>query len=300
MDALTAFSARSTLCLSRQQLLAAGVPPRAIAAAVHSGVIVRARRGIYCLATAPVHVIRAVRVGGLAASTTAAETWGLWVPEERLTEVWLPSNASRLRSAESRRVPLARANRSRLRTHWEPLLDPDAATSWRVGAGDAVAQCFRRLSRDLAVAVLDSALRTGVVGHHELGSLAAVLPVRRRRWVHLADGRAGSGTESLIRLALYDAGLRVTPQVKIAGVGLVDLLVGTRVVIEVDSESWHSTPEQRAEDYRRDLELYRLGFVVVRVSYEQAMRRRTEVVGAVLAAVRASRTTGSSMRHRRS
>jgi very-short-patch-repair endonuclease len=88
--------------------------------------------------------------------------------------------------------------------------------------------------------------------------------------------------------------------VKIAGVGLVDLLVGTRVVIEVDSESWHSTPEQRTEDYRRDLELHRLGFVVVRVSYEQAMRRRPEVVSAVLAAVRASRTTGSSMRHRRS
>ncbi len=300
MDALTAFAIRSTLCLNRQELLATGVSPRAIASAVHSGAVVRARRGVYCPVSAPTHVIRALRVGGLAAGTTAAEVFGLWVPERRLTEVWLPRPASRLRSPDNRRLPLARADRSGLRTHWSPLLDPAAATSWRVGAHDAVAQCLRFLPRDFALAVLDSALRTAVVGPYELASLATALPARQRSLISLADARAGSGTETLVRLALHDAGLRVTPQVNVAGVGLVDLLVGTRVVVEVDSESWHSTPEQRAEDYRRDLELHRLGYVVVRVSYEQAMRQRAEVVRAVVVAVRASRTAGNSLRHRRS
>ncbi|MBX9472652.1 endonuclease domain-containing protein [Microcella sp.] len=299
MDALTVFARHSTLCLRRRELLLAGVSPRSIAAAVHARVIIRARRGVYCPASAPRHVVRALRVGGLAACTTAAESYGLWVPEQRITEVWLPRQASRLRAPDNRRVPLAHADRSRLRTHWHPLNDPGAADSWRVGAFDAVAQCVGCLPRDVAIAVLDSALRTGAIGAHELTALEVVVPARRRGWVNLADGRAGSGTESLVRLALQHAGLRVTPQVWIAGVGRVDLLVGTRVVVEVDSEKWHSTPEQRAEDSRRDLELIRLGYVVVRVRYGQAFRP-DEVVTAVLRAVRTSRSVTAALRHRRS
>ncbi len=300
MDALTAFSVRSTLCLTRRELLALGVSPRAIASAVHAGVVVRARRGVYCPGTAPKHVIMAIRVGGLAACTTAAETFGLWVPERRITEVWLKHTASRLRSPHNRRVSLAHADRSRLHTHWEPLLDPLAATSWRVGAHDAVVQCLRCLPRELATAVLDSALHLGVVGSHELAALAGRVQARRRWWLDHADARAASGTETLVRLALQDAGLHLTPQVKIAGVGSVDLRVGTRVDVAVDSELWHSTKEQRAEDYRRDLELHRLGYVVVRVKYDVAMNRRVEAVRAVVAAVHLSRTQGSSFRSRSS
>lgn len=300
MDALTVFKAHSTLRLTRRELLAAGVSPRSIAAAVHAGVVIRARRGVYCPANTPRHVVRALRVGGLAACTTAAESYGLWVPEQRITEVWLPRRASRLRAPENRRVPLAGADRSRLRTHWHPLHDPRAADSWRVGAFDAVAQCVGCLPRDLAIAVLDSALQTGAIGAHELAALEAVVPASRRGWVHLSDGRAGSGTESLVRLALHDAGLRVTPQVRVVGVGKVDLLVGTRVVVEVDSEQWHSTPEQRAEDYRRDLELSRLGYVVVRVRYDQAVGQRDEVVAAVMRAVRTTHSVTAALRHRRS
>lgn len=281
-------------------MLTLGVSPRSLAASVHAGQVIRARRGVYTPAAAPRHVVRALRVGGLAACTTAAESFGLWVPEQRMTEVWLPRQASRLRSAHSRRVPLALADRTHLRTHWHPLIDPCAADSWRVGRLDAVAQCVRCLPRELAIAVLDSALSVGAIGAHELPALEAVVPGGRRAWVSLADGSAGSGTESLVRLALHDAGFRVTPQVHVPGVGFVDLLVGTRVVVEVDSELWHSTPEQRAEDARRDLELHRLGFVVVRVRYDQAMNGRAAVVAAVERAVRTSRSVRAARRHRRS
>lgn len=300
MDALTPFAATSTLCLTRRDLLDAGVTPRAIAAAVNGERLIRARRGVYLPSTAPRHVVNALRVGGLAAGTTAAESFGLWVPEARITEVWLPHTASRMRSPTSRRVPLARADRSRVRTHWRPLLDPQLASSWRVGARDAVAQCLRRLPRDLALAVLDSALNTGALGAYELPAIEDDLPVRRRWWLGLADGRTGSGTETLVRLALHDAGLRVTPQVAIEGVGFVDLLVGTRVVVEVDSELWHSTPAQREEDARRDLALRLRGYVVIRVRYAQAMHDRAAVVASVLASVDATRTRGASLTNRRS
>lgn len=103
-----------------------------------------------------------------------------------------------------------------------------------------------------------------------------------------------------MRLALQEAGLRVTPQVAIEGVGFVDLLVGTRVIVEVDSELWHSTPAQREEDARRDLALRLRGYVVIRVRYAQAMHDRSAVVESVLANVDTTRTRGVSLTNRRS
>lgn len=179
-------------------------------------------------------------------------------------------------------------------------MHPAAASSWRVGAQDAILQVLGCLPRELAIAVLDSALAAGAVGGFELDAVAGRLSARRRPWLALADGRAGSGTETLVRLALRDAGLRVTPQVRIPGVGRVDLLVGTKVVVELNSELWHSTAVQRAEDYRRDLALARLGYTVIRVSYDQAMKSRDQVVLAVLSAVRSTGTASQSLRHRRS
>lgn len=180
--------------------------------------------------------------------------------------------------------------------HWGALREPDLAESWRVGPLDALRQCLRCLPPEYAVAVIDSALHLGVVGPHDLIALAQGLSSARRRWVLRADGRAESGTETLVRLALEDAGLSVRPQVTIAGVGRVDMMVGPRVVVEVDSESWHSTPDQRANDARRGLVLHEKGYVVVRPNYQQAESQRAEIVSAVWAAVRA---TGTVVRSRR-
>jgi len=139
------------------------------------------------------------------------------------------------------------------------------------------------------VAVLDSALHKGVIGGADLADVRERAPVERRRCFDRLDARAESGTESLVRLALRAAGLAVRPQARIAGVGRVDLLVEGRIVVEVDSEEWHSDEEARTRDYQRDLVLFRAGFVVVRVSWFQAMFRRSEVVEAVRAAVAAVR-----------
>jgi len=293
---LSLFSTRATWCLTRGDLDAAGVSSRLITAAVSSGHLIRARRGVYCHPSAPPYVVRALRVGGLAACVTAAETYGLWVPQRRRTAVWLPANASRLRNPMQRSAPVVTTPPHQLCTHWGALHEPTLAESWRVGPRDALRQCLRCLPPEYAVAVLDSALHLGIVRPHDLESLSRGLSPTRRWWASRADGRAESGTETLVRLALQDAGLHVRPQVRIAGVGRVDLLGGPRVVVEVDSESWHSTPAQRANDARRGLALHERGYVVIRPNYQQAESQRAEVVAAVRAAVRA---TGTVVRSRR-
>jgi len=44
-----------------------------------------------------------------------------------------------------------------------------------------------------------------------------------------------------------------------------------RLVIECDGITWHSSADAHDEDCRRDLELHRLGYIVVRVTYRQVM-----------------------------
>ncbi|MBU1249931.1 MAG: type IV toxin-antitoxin system AbiEi family antitoxin domain-containing protein [Actinobacteria bacterium] len=291
MDALTPFSRHATICLTRRQLLAHGLTPRQLAAAVARGTLVRPRRGLYVPAHTARGVVAALHVGGPAACVTAVETYGIWTPDRRLVHVWLKPNAARLRALRlSGRTAVGEAHHE-LRRHWRPLLESDQCESWRVGVLDALIQVVRCQPRAIAIAVLDSALHQGVIERQNLEQLAVQVTSRQRRVFDRIDARAESGTESLVRLALVDAGLRVVPQVLFPGVGRVDLLVEGRIVVEVDSAAWHSTVDAVTRDYGRDLQLVRRRRWVVRVSYEQAMHSRRQVVEAVRAALRASRAS---------
>ena len=75
------------------------------------------------------------------------------------------------------------------------------------------------------------------------------------------------------------------PQVQIAGVGRVDLVVGTKLVVELDGWEFHETREQFEEDRRRDARLTELGYRVLRITYRQLMRGWARVRAAVLACV---------------
>jgi very-short-patch-repair endonuclease len=65
--------------------------------------------------------------------------------------------------------------------------------------------------------------------------------------------------------------IRDRPQARIDGVGRVDLLIGDRLVLELDGRGWHSSEEAFEEDRRRDLALLERGYLVIRVSYNQVM-----------------------------
>jgi very-short-patch-repair endonuclease len=69
-------------------------------------------------------------------------------------------------------------------------------------------------------------------------------------------------------LALRSRNLRVRPQVWIPGVGRVDLLIGDRLVLELDGREWHQDFER---DRARDRALVARGYLVLRASYRQVL-----------------------------
>ena len=113
--------------------------------------------------------------------------------------------------------------------------------------------------REQAIAGLDAMLRLGVFTREDL--LAGIERFRRMRWVTtlrsiapIADGRAESPGESVLRLRWIDCGLP-TPELQIEvwrdGVLIARLDVGNedlRFAAEYDGAEWHSSAEQREHD----------------------------------------------------
>ncbi len=90
------------------------------------------------------------------------------------------------------------------------------------------------------------------------------------------------GTETIVRLLLRGRRVRHRTQVSIDGVGRVDVLVGDRLVIEIDGAGFHTGPEFE-RDRRRDFELVmRGGYLVLRLSYDLVMREWTSVQAGIL------------------
>ncbi|GAB3807102.1 hypothetical protein GCM10028798_30920 [Humibacter antri] len=150
----------------------------------------------------------------------------------------------------------------------------------------ALAQLARREEVLHAVASIDSALHIGAISRHQLDQLFAVLPRRLRRMRTLLDARAESGIESILRVALVLAGMRVDVQVRIPGCGRVDLVVNGWLVIETDGDAWHSTRSQRERDRARDAALVLRGMRQHRFGHDQIMNDTdgcVEVVRVLLA-----------------
>jgi len=80
-------------------------------------------------------------------------------------------------------------------------------------------------------------------------------------------------------------------QVAVPGVGKVDFLIGERLVVEIDSRTFHDTPEGRVIDRRRDLVLSVAGYRCLRFGYEQVV----DTMGRVIAAVRAAVSRGDHL-----
>jgi very-short-patch-repair endonuclease len=74
--------------------------------------------------------------------------------------------------------------------------------------------------------------------------------------------------------------------VVIAGVGRVDLLIGERLVLELDGAEWHTGIDAIERDRRRDRELVARGYLVMRVTYRQLLERWDEVEAQILRLVR--------------
>ncbi len=249
--------------------------------AVAAGDIVRIARGRYALAVVDEADRAAARVGGVLALTSAAlhHGWALKNVPDR-PQVML-SRGRRVKPSE-RGVDIHRAELA-------PEDVEDGVTTVEV----TLAHCLRRLPFDEALAVADSALRSGV----PRSVLTRVAEAARgpgspqmRRVARLASPEAANPFESVLRAIAADVpGLRVRPQVTVREPGIVarpDLVdLDSRIILEADSFEWHGGRAQLSADARRYDLLVVHGWLVLRFSYEHVMLQPDFVRRVLLAAV---------------
>lgn len=144
-----------------------------------------------------------------------------------------------------------------------------------------VTACARALPFDEALAIADSALRSGQVRVPELAAASALAkgPGRPQvvRVLRHASPRAANPFESVLRAISLDVpGLSLQPQVRIRVADrmfvvpdLVDR--ARRIVVEADSHEFHTKRRQLTADCWRYAELVLAGWRVFRFSWEQAM-----------------------------
>lgn len=249
----------------RSSILDAGISSYELGRARHRGRIQRVRRAWYASLTADPRIKDAVRVGGSLSCHSALAAAGVWVPDDGRIHVAVPANASRLRSASSRHIAFVDKPEGVV-LHWRvrPGEVRHSVDDLAIALGH-YAQCT---SAEFALAAIDCALGRGLV---TVGDLESAFPAVPSRLLALADRSAGSGLETLARYRLGRLRIRVRTQVTIADVGRVDLLIGDRLVLELDGYGFHATGEAFESDRRRDLALHALGYRVVRLSFQQVM-----------------------------
>jgi very-short-patch-repair endonuclease len=161
---------------------------------------------------------------------------------------------------------------------------------WATSRVRTVLDCAAELPFDEALAVADSALRSGQVTREQLeAALAADASSAVRRVVAHASSLAANPFESVLRAILIEAGISVVPQwgTTIGGItyhpDLADPIHG--IAIEADSFAHHAARADHEEDCLRYNALVIGGWIVLRFTWEQVMFSPGEVVATVRAAL---------------
>lgn len=261
------------------ELLRRGWSAYALARAVHLGRILRVRQGWYALPETPVDSQRAVRVGGRLTCASAAYELGMWEQPPARLHVNVRRNASRLRNSFVKEKRLTEHPDAGVIVHWT-----DKHTTSRRFVSD-IRQVLLDMvwchSPEIVVATVDVALHAGWLSERGWREAIRPLPVRLRRLLSRVDAASQSFLESVMRFRLSMLGIATRSQVRVSGVGHVDLVVGDGLVIEMDGWRFHNTREQFEEDRRRDARLVLLGYRVLRFTYRQLMRRWQVVLGTI-------------------
>ena len=146
-----------------------------------------------------------------------------------------------------------------------------------------IAQC----SGDEAFfAALESARRQVLIDARGLRWLRAKVPPRIRPLVDLARADADSGLESIVRLRLHRRGIEVRTQVVIHETGRVDLLIGDRLLIELDGKQNHDGPVLRHKDLLRDALSAVWGYETLRFDFAMIIHDWELVEDAILTRIR--------------
>ncbi|VEG29338.1 endonuclease domain-containing protein [Actinomyces howellii] len=131
---------------------------------------------------------------------------------------------------------------------------------------DALARYLRcHASPESPIVALDAALHAEIVTPEQIRALLhGYGSARARARLDRASRAARSPLETLARLDLEDAGMGFEDGVDIEGVGEVDLVVGGRIVVELDGYTYHSDEYQFGLDRWRDRQLLARGYLPLR------------------------------------
>lgn len=251
-----------------------GVSAYALKVAVRTGAVERVRSGLYALPSLLSAATRqALAHGGVLACASAADEAGLWVMPYAGTHVWL----TRVGHEKSHDPCDCVA-------HWDGVV-AGAGQETRVSVAHALWQLASCLGQEAFFVTYESALRLRALTRREQLSLKASLPARFGRLFELARSTADSGLESLMRYRLFLLGITVEGQVDVPGVGLVDLLIGDRLLLELDGNENHDGPVKRHKDLRRDALAAALGYETLRFDYALVLFEWEIVEAAILAKV---------------
>lgn len=242
---------------------------RRLRAAERAGVVVRLERGRYAVASATRDRRAAMRLAGTLSHLSAALHWGWpvkWPPEQP----WVTVRRKRhLDSSVTAAIHVSYAD-----------LGPHEVVDGVTAPLRTVLDCARRLPFDEALAVADSALRSGMVTGQELVTAAATCRGTGSRACRLvataADANAANPFESVLRAVVLDfPELTVVAQLPVVARGRVyhpDLVdAERRLVIEADSFEFHTTREAHARDCVRYTALTICGWRVLRFTWDQVM-----------------------------
>ncbi len=249
-------------------------------AAVASGRLVRAARGVYALPGLEEHRVAAVRINGALTllSAALAHGWPVKLPPQR-PQVVVP---------RSRNVAASR--RAGLELRWGAVCPAELDARVTDPVRTAL-DCARLLAFDEALSVADSALRAGVT-RTELLLRCARLPrtgrSRAYRVVELAAPQAANPFESVLRAIVVDLpGACFRPQVWIGNTGRADLVDhANRVVLEADSFEFHADAASLNRDMVRYNTFVAAGYRVLRFGWRHVMFEQDYVRAAVAALIR--------------
>ena len=148
-----------------------------------------------------------------------------------------------------------------------------------------VGQAIRCLEADAAVVALDSAMNRRLISPLEVEAICMRSSrgrllfgrARLRERVRNRDTRSPAIAPPKHRPAYPSAGRRDRR---------VDLIVGDRLVLELDGQAWHDRPGDFENDRSRDRALVAAGYLVLRASYRQVMTEWSMIEEQVLRIVR--------------
>lgn len=234
---------------------AAGFSRAVIRVAVRSGAVRAVKRNWLATASAHPRLLLAAEHTARLACLSAAVHRGWWSPpdlDDRLHLAVGPHGA----------VPAVDAT-----VHWSTPLAPAPAWGLLESVEDTLVHLAGCLPREAALTVWESAIRSEGL---------SIDAVRTIRWPTIAaqecaleaTGLSDSGIETIGLRRLRPLGVPIRQQAVIAG-RRVDLLLGDRLVVQIDGFGHHSSAAQRAKDIAHDAELTLRGYTVLRFGYAQ-------------------------------